>query len=215
MKRIGLMAIGAAIWAVVALAAAIPASARPAITLTDEQIGVIQQINAYINALGSLKGRFTQIGPSGEFAEGDFYLQRPGRMRFEYAKPNPILVIADGFWVGIEDRNLRSTQKYPLVTTPLSILLDKHVDLLKDTRIVGFDDRDGDIAVTVEASSGTTPGELTLIFGGPLLSLKQWTVVDAQGLTTQVAIFDLVLGLNLDPKLFWINDHLIFNTNER
>ena len=215
MKRIGSMAIGAAIWAVVALAAASPATARPAIALSADQIGVVRQINAYINALRSLKGRFTQIGPSGEFAEGDFYLQRPGRMRFEYAKPNPILVIADGFWVGIEDRKLRSTQKYPLITTPLSILLGERVDLIKDTRIVGFEDRDGDIAVTVEASSGTTPGELTLIFSGPTLTLKQWTVVDAQGLTTQVAVFDLVLGLNLDPKLFWINDNLIFNTDER
>ena len=215
MKRIGSMAIGAAIWAVLALAAAFPAAARPPIALSEEQIGVVRQINAYINALGSLKGRFTQIGPSGEFAEGDFYLQRPGRMRFEYARPNPILVIADGFWVGIEDRSLRSTQKYPLVTTPLSLLLGERVDLIKDARIVGFEDRDGHIAVTVEANAGTTPGELTLIFGGPLMTLKQWTVVDAQGLTTQVAVFDLVQGVDLNPKLFWINDHLIFETNER
>jgi outer membrane lipoprotein-sorting protein len=215
MKRIGRGTIGAAIWAVVALAAANSVTARPGIALSEQQIGVVRQINAYINSLGSLKGRFTQIGPSGEFAEGEFYLQRPGRMRFEYAKPNPILVIADGFWVGIEDRKLRSTQKYPLVTTPLSILLDEKVDLIKDARIVGFEDRDGDIAVTVEASTGTTPGKLTLIFGGPALTLKQWTVVDAQGLTTQVAVFDLVPGGNLNPKLFWINDNLIFNTNER
>jgi outer membrane lipoprotein-sorting protein len=215
MKRIGSRTIMAAVFAVVALAAAFPAAARPGIALSEAQLGVVRQINAYINALGSLKGRFTQIGPSGEFGEGEFYLQRPGRMRFEYARPNPILVIADGFWVGIEDRSLRSTQKYPLSTTPLRLLLDEKVDLIKDARIVGFEDRDGDTAVTVEANAGMTPGRLTLIFGGPLMTLKQWTVVDAQGLTTQVAVFDLVQGVDLNPKLFWINDHLIFETNER
>ena len=215
MKHIGMVATAAAMWTVLALVAILPAHARPSIALSEDQIGIVRQINAYINGLESLKGRFTQIGPSGEFAEGDFYLQRPGRMRFEYAPPNPILVIADGFWVGIEDRQLRSTQKYPLITTPLSLLLGNHVDLLKEARIVGFEDRGGDIAVTVVALSGTTPGELTLIFGGPIFSLKQWTVVDAQGLTTQVAVFDLVLGLDLNPKLFWINDNLIVNTDER
>lgn len=213
MKRIVMAAVVAATWLV--LAPAIAAPARPAIELTAEQMFAVQQINAYINGLGSLKGRFTQIGPAGEFSEGDFYLQRPGRMRFEYSPPNPILVVADGFWVGIEDRQLRSTQKYPLLTTPLSLLLSERVDLFKEARIVGFEDRGGDIAVTVEARSPTTPGELTLIFGGPVFSLKQWTVVDAQGLTTQVAVFDLVSGLALDPKLFWINDNIILKTNER
>lgn len=214
MKRIGLAAIAAAILAVLALAPP-SARARPAIKLTPDQIAVIHQINTYINSLGSLKGRFTQIGPEGEFAEGNFYLQRPGRMRFEYSPPNPILVIADGFWVGVEDRKLQSTQKYPLITTPLSLLLNKRVNLLKDARIISFERRFGDIEVTVEAASGNTPGQLTLIFGGPTFTLKQWTVVDAQGLTTQVAVFDLVAGLSLDPKLFWINDNLIFDTNER
>jgi outer membrane lipoprotein-sorting protein len=214
MKRIGMAAITVAVLAIVALAV-LPAQARTSIKLSDEQIAIVREINAYINSLGSLKGRFTQIGPEGEFAEGNFYLQRPGRMRFEYSPPNPILVIADGFWVGIEDRKLQSTQKYPLITTPLSLLLKKHLDLFKDARIVGFDRSYDDIEVTLEASSGDTPGRLTLVFGGPIFTLKQWTVVDAQGLTTQVAVFDLVAGLNLDPKLFWINDNLILNTNER
>lgn len=215
MKRIGSMVIGAAIGAVLLLATAAPAAAQPAIQLNQEQVAAIQEINAYINSLRTLKGRFTQIGPSGEFAEGDFYLQRPGRMRFDYAKPNPILVIADGFWVGIEDRRLKSTQKYPISTTPLRFLLDEHVNLLEDARIVGFEDRGGELAVSVEARAGTTPGRLTLIFARNPLSLKQWTVVDAQGLTTQVAVFDLVAGANLNPKLFWINDNLIFDPTER
>lgn len=207
--------VGAAIGAAFLLAAAIPANTRPGIELSAEQIATVHEINAYMNGLGSLKGRFTQIGPSGEFTEGDFYMQRPGRMRFEYAPPNPILVIADGSWVGIEDRKLQSTQKYPLFTTPLSLLLGKKVDLFKEARIIAFDDSAGDIAVTFEAKSGTTPGQLTLIFGKPDISLKRWTVIDAQGLTTEVTIFDIVSGLSLNPKLFWIDDHLLIDMNEQ
>ena len=207
--------LGAAIGAAFLLAAAIPANTKPGMTLSADQTAIIHEINAYMNGLGSLKGRFTQIGPSGEFTEGDFYLQRPGRMRFEYAPPNPILVIADGSWVGIEDRKLRSTQKYPLFTTPLSLLLGKRVNLLKKARIVAFDDSEGDISVTFEAKSGATPGQLTLIFGKPSINLKRWTVVDAQGLTTEVTIFDIVTGLRLNPKLFWIDDNLLIDMDER
>lgn len=205
--------------ALAALVAAmlVPAAGRsdPHATLTDEQIAQVRQINAYFNGLDSVRGRFTQLGPDGDFSEGAFFLSRPGKMRFEYAPPNPILVIADGFWVGIEDRKLKSTQKYPLATTPLSLLLADKVDLFSQARIISVEDRGGDVAVRVAARSGTTPGELTLVFGGPDFSLKSWIVVDAQGLRTEVSLFDLVRGARLEPKLFWINDHMIFNTDPR
>ena len=215
MKRMLRIVAGAAVAMALALAAAPPASARPDIALSADQIGIVQQINAYLTGLRSLKGRFTQRGPAGQFTEGDFYLQRPGRMRFEYAPPNPILVIADGFWVGIEDRKLRSTQKYPLAATPLSLLLGERVDLLEKARIIGYEEKDGEISVTLEAKAGTTPGQLTLIFGLPNINLKRWTVVDAQGLSTEVNFFDMVTGLSLNPKLFWIDDHLLLDMNER
>lgn len=201
------------------LAAPVPAPAAgrggPAEGLSEQQITQVRQINAYFNSLTSVRGRFTQLGPGGEFSEGAFFLLRPGKMRFEYEPPNPILVISDGAWVGIEDRRLRSTQKYPLATTPLSLMLADRVDLFAQARIVAVEERAGDVAVTVRARAGTTPGELTLIFGGADFSLKSWIVVDAQGLRTEVSLFDLVRGASLDPRLFWINDNLIFDTNTR
>lgn len=186
-----------------------PAVAANEIALTAEQQVDLRKINTYLNALNTMRGRFTQLGPSGEFTEGSFYLQRPGKIRFEYSPPNPILVIADGFWVGIEDRKLKDTQKYPLSATPLSLLLEKHVDIGKEARIVGFEEQGGDTVVTLESRSFTTPGRLTLIMGGPNFSLKQWIVVDAQGLRTEVSLFDMVADVQLDPKLFWINDNTV------
>lgn len=201
--------------AVLALAVSLiaaPALAAKEPRLSEQERGWIEQINAYFNGLESVKGRFTQIGPNGEFSEGIFYLDRPGKMRFEYAEPNPILVVSDGSWVGIEDRRLQSTQKYPLATTPLKLMLGDRVNLFEDAEIVNVEEREGEVAVTVEAASAATPGRLTLIFGGPDFTLKQWVVVDAQGLRTEVSVFDLVRGASLDEKLFWIDDHLIFDT---
>lgn len=190
-----------------------PALAAQEIALDAEQQVTLRKINTYLNALNTMRGRFTQLGPSGEFTEGDFYLQRPGKIRFEYSPPNPILVIADGFWVGIEDRKLRDTQKYPLAATPLRLLLEKHVDIGREARIVGFKEQGGDTVLTLEARSRTTPGRLTLVLGGPSFALKQWIVIDAQGLRTEVSLFDLVADVQLDPKLFWINDNIIERTD--
>ena len=197
------------------LAAAMPALAGTEMRLTGDQQVELRKINTYLNALNTMRGRFTQLGPSGEFTEGTFYLQRPGKIRFEYSPPNPILVIADGFWVGIEDRKLKDTQKYPLSATPLSLLLEKHVDIGKEARIVGFEEQGGDVIVTLEARSGTTPGQLTLIMGGPNFALKQWIVIDAQGLKTEVSLFDLVADVQIESKLFWINDNMVVKTDYR
>ena len=197
------------------LAAPLAPSAKAAqgIALNPQQQVELRKINTYLNALNTMRGRFTQLGPSGEFTEGNFYLQRPGKIRFEYSPPNPILVIADGFWVGIEDRKLKDTQKYPLSATPLSLLLEKHVDISKEARIVGFEEQGGDTVVTLESRSLTTPGRLTLFMGGPNFTLKQWIVVDAQGLRTEVSLFDLVADVRIDPKLFWINDNNVVRTD--
>lgn len=214
MFRLHAMAFIAA-WTMMLGAPAAPAAAADAMKLNADQTAEINAISARLDALKSLRGRFTQIGPGGEFAEGTFYLQRPGKIRFEYAPPNPILVIADGFWVGIEDRKLRQTEKYPLSATPLSILLDEKVDLLKEARIVAFEQMPDTISVTVEDTSGLAPGQLTLFFGGPDMGLKQWIVIDAQGLKTEVSVFDLVAGISNDPKLFWINDNVLLDTGNR
>ena len=183
-------------------------------SLTQPQLERVRQISDYVNSLTTLQGRFTQIGPGGNFTEGEFFLQRPGKIRFDYAPPNPVLVISDGWWVGIEDRKKKRTEKYPLATTPLSILLDDEVDLVADTKIVAFDESEDVVSLTLEDSVGTATGLLTLYFGKPDLSLQQWTVIDAQGLQTEVSLFDLVKGGTFEPSLFRIDDNVTIN-NER
>lgn len=175
--------------------------------LTSEQSQILGRVNGYFNNLEHLRGRFTQIGPNGEFSEGLFFLERPGKIRFEYNQPHPLLIVADGSWVGIEDRDLRTTDKYPLSATPLNLLLEEYVDLNEETRIIDIREEEGFISVTFEDDSGKASGQLTLILGGEDLALRQWIVLDAQGLRTEVSVFDLVAGVPVDPKMFWIRDN--------
>ena len=183
--------------------------------LDPQQTAVLDRVNGYFNALVHLQGRFTQIGPNGGFSEGRFYISRPGKVRFEYEAPNPLLIVSDGFWVGIEDRKLKTTDKYPLSATPLSLLLDERVNLREEANIIDAREDEGFLSITFEANSGSSPGQLTLIFGSDDLMLRQWVVLDAQGLRTEVSLFDQVAGAPIDPKLFWIKDNAVYDVGNR
>ncbi|MBZ0215888.1 MAG: outer membrane lipoprotein carrier protein LolA [Fimbriimonadaceae bacterium] len=183
--------------------------------LSPQQAAVLERVNGYFNALVHLQGRFTQIGPNGEFSQGTFYIARPGKVRFEYEAPNPILIVADGFWVGIEDRRLKTTDKYPLSATPLSLLLDERVNLREEARIIDAREEEGFLSITFEDNSGISPGQLTLIFGSDDLMLRQWIVLDGQGLRTEVSLFDQLAGAPMDPKLFWIKDNAAVDVGNR
>ena len=93
------------------------------------------------NGVTTLEGNFVQVGHDGELSEGQFYLRRPGRIRFEYQPPNQALVIADGTWVGVYDTRLNTLDRIPLGQTPLSILLKKRVDLRRENAVRGIDMR--------------------------------------------------------------------------
>jgi len=179
-------------------------SAQTVLSPEAERAAIIDRVNGYFNTLQHLHGRFSQIGPNGEFSEGVFYLERPGKIRFEYALPNPLLVVADGFWVGIEDRNMKTTDKYPLAATPLSLLLEERVDLNEEASIIDAREEEGFISVTFEDKRGAAPGQLTLVFDAETIRLKEWVVVDGQGYQTRISVSDLITGIKQNPSLFYI-----------
>ncbi|MFT6213163.1 MAG: outer membrane lipoprotein-sorting protein, partial [Alphaproteobacteria bacterium] len=91
----------------------------------------LPKITAYLNKMKSATGRFTQIGPDGVISQGDFALRKPGKMYFDYEAPTPLKIVSDGFWVSVEDTQLKTRDRYPLSETPLSILLKEKADFLK------------------------------------------------------------------------------------
>jgi outer membrane lipoprotein-sorting protein len=164
------------------------------------------KVSNYLSSLNTLVGNFVQVGPDGTKTKGDFYIQKPGKVRFEYEPPNPIDIIADGSSLVVRDRKLATQDIYPLSQTPLRFLLSDRIDLMKDTNVVSVTADDLFISVTIEekqALIGTS--RLMLMLGAKDGQLKQWTVTDPQGYDTTVAVYNLDSTKKVDPGLFKID----------
>jgi outer membrane lipoprotein-sorting protein len=162
----------------------------------------LERVSEAMNAIHTLQGRFVQIGPEGQLDQGRFYIDKPGRMRFEYALPNPTLIVSDGRWVAVENRTLHTTDRYALWTTPLNLILGDDIDLRDNTDITGVEQQTGELIIRARAHDGQANGAITLVFAEPDLSLRQWTVRDAQGLLTTVSVSDVKKDVAIDPGLF-------------
>ena len=164
------------------------------------------KVSSYLSSLQQLSGNFVQVGPDGTKTKGDFYISKPGKVRFEYDAPTPIAIIADGSSLAVRDRKLATQDIYPLSQTPLRFLLSDRIDLLKDTNVVSVTADDVFISVTIEekqALIGTS--RLMLMVGVKDGQLKQWTVTDPQGYDTTVAVYNLDSSKKVDPSLFKID----------
>jgi outer membrane lipoprotein-sorting protein len=171
-----------------------------------KQRALVERVNAYLTSVQTMVGDFVQVAPDGVRTNGKFYLQKPGRVRFEYNPPSPVELIADGQSMVVRDRKLATQDLYPLSQTPLRFLLADRIDLLKDTDLVGVYSDDMFVTVVVEQRQilGGTH-RLMLMFSTKDVELKQWTVTDPQGYDTTVAVYNLDKTKKPDPDLFKIN----------
>jgi outer membrane lipoprotein-sorting protein len=177
-----------------------------ATALDGDRRALVDRLSAYLSSIHTMVGDFVQIGPDGGRTRGHFYLQKPGRVRFDYEPPSPIDIIADGESVAVRDRTLATQDIYPLSQTPLRFLLAPRIDLLRDTNIVGVYSDDTFSTVVIEETQplvGTN--RLMLMFDAKDLTLKQWIITDPQGYDTTVAISNVDTKKRPDPSLFRIN----------
>lgn len=177
----------------------------------------LKRISAYLNTIKEVQGRFTQVNADGKTEQGIFYLKKPGRVRFEYQKPNPNLVIADGATVAVENSTLKTTDRYPLLNSPLRLLLSNDIDLINDPHIVALKREQGALFVTAEEKSVAASGSITLTLAdsGGSLELRQWNVVDAQGAHTTVVLNDMRQAADIPARLFVIEDLSPFKKSGR
>ena len=186
----------------------------PRAPLTDMEKSDLQRVSAYLNTIKSVQGRFTQIAADGRTAQGTFYLRKPGRIRFEYDKPNPILIVADGASVAVSNSQLKTTDRYPLINSPLRLLLSESIDLTSDQRITDIKKEAGILSFTARETVGPARGSITLVFADTgQLELRQWEVVDAQGIRTTIALNDVRQDANIPPTMFVIQDLSPFKKN--
>jgi outer membrane lipoprotein-sorting protein len=181
--------------------AALAAAPAPA-PLTPQDTLVLQRVAVYLNGIRTMTARFTQVAGNGAASAGHLWVARPGRMRFEYDPPTPLVLIADSTSVYYWDKELNQTSKYELRSTPAWFFLRDPISFGSDVIVTGFEHAGGTIRVSVVESAEPEAGSLTLVFTENPLALRQWTVVDQRGRTTQVTLSDLQFGMALDPKLF-------------
>jgi outer membrane lipoprotein-sorting protein len=191
--------------ALAALPLATPALAQGR-ALSAQDRADIARIEAYLDTLRALRGRFLQIAPNGGTSEGNAWLARPGRMRFEYDPPSPFLLVAGHGVVMFYDRKLQQVSSFPTGTTPLGMLLADKVRLSGDVTVTGIDRQPGLIQVSFVRTGSPGDGTLTLVFADQPLQLRQWAVLDAQRQETRVSLFNIQLGGTFDEKLFDVTD---------
>lgn len=164
--------------------------------------------NRSLNAVQRLQGRFVQTSPGGGRATGMFYMQRPGRLRFEYDPPATLLIVSDGSVVAMRDRELRTTERTPLRSTPLNIILGQSIDLERDARILRVSRSGPWLMVTARDRRGQTDGQITLQFHGPNAELRSWDVIDATGARTRISLSNVTQPASFDRGLFRLDDML-------
>lgn len=192
----------------IALAGALPrlsaqAAPKRVAPLSDKDKADVARVEEYLNSVTTLKARFLQIAGNGNQAEGTAYLSRPGRMRLQYDPPSPLLVVADGTFLIVHDQELGEPSYIPLGSTPAGVLVRENVRLIgQDVTVTRVVRLPGVLNVSLVETEEPEAGEITLVFSESPFALRQWRVVDAQGSTTTVSLYESQTGLKLDPKLF-------------
>lgn len=166
-----------------ALAAAAPAAA---------QTGDLAQVQAHLRALDTMTAAFVQTGRDGKSVSGTLTLKRPGRIRFQYQKGVPILVVGDGRALNYIDYSVRQVNRWPIANSPLGVLLDPSKDISRFARVVPTGN---DRIVSVEGYDAKHPeyGRITIVFAKDAaapagLSMQGWVMLDSQGNRTTVRL---------------------------
>lgn len=187
--------------------AAVEVAGAPTPLIGDDQTNAVKRINDYFNGITNLQGRFEQIDASNKRTRGKFYVQRPGKIRFDYAKPAELQIVSDGNTLAIVDTDLKTIEKYPINKTPFRLLLADEVDLGRDARIVGVERQEGTLAISLEDEKGEAAGRIKLTLKSePEMELSEWLITDAQGLTTQVTVSEIAPRGNFSADWFKAKD---------
>ncbi len=190
-----------------ALAAALVLVAPAFAALDAAQQAELKRITDYWNTIQTVEGQFSQVDSNGGASSGGFLIKKPGRFRFDYNPPDELTVIADGYTVAVEDRKLETQDRYPLVETPLSILVDENITLQRpDLEVMDVEKKDGAVRVRLKSLKEDAQGELLIAFTEADLTLQYWVVRDPQGTTATVRVSDVKLQGDIPASKFFIRE---------
>ncbi len=179
----------------------------PTVIVGDDRVNILSRVEDNLNKIRSLKATFIQRGPEGNVDEGTIFLERPGKIRFEYANDNPILVVSNGDMLSFVDYEIKQVSRWPIDKTPLNVLVDDHIDLSdQDIEIPEMIRFAGLIKITVLQPDQKDQGYITLIFEESTMELKSWEVIDVQGYTTRIALLNPEYNVAVDNVQFTFDD---------
>ena len=190
----------AAVFALLVMFSALPAAAD------EGDQAVVQNIQNYLNGIGTLKSRFVQTANDGTQQKGDFLLKRPGRMRFQYDAPVTDFIVADGMMIYYYDGQMKQQSSAPISKSLADFFLRKNLNLAGDIRVSDIKRAKGFVNLTLVQVKDPLSGSLTLIMQENPMALSAWRIVDAQGLVTTVTLSDIATGVPLDNKYFHYYD---------
>jgi outer membrane lipoprotein-sorting protein len=212
-SRRAILGLGMAAFGAVAVGRALP-MLSPFGTAEAAASDAAQQIADHFSAVQTMSGEFVQFGPRGEQTGGKFFIQRPGKLRFNYEPPSAYTVVSDGRSVVIENIKLKTADLYPLSKTPLKLLLNDKIDL-SGSKVKSVKEEDDLTTIQLADKSVFGSAKITMMFDPKSYELRQWTITDAQGKDTTVMIFNVKQGVKLDQKLFKINTDRLQEFNQK
>lgn len=177
-------------------------STPPAATLGGENAATLARVQAYLNSLRTLKARFEQVWPNGTTNVGTLWMQRPGRLRLQYAPPSPLTLIAAEGTILLYNASTQATTTTPLARNPLGILLARVITLSGPVTVTAVRQLPGQLLVSMVRTANPSQGSLTLLFTEPPLALRALRIVDARGQSTDFTLFQLQSGVSIDASVF-------------
>lgn len=166
----------------------------------------IERVEAYLSRINTIVSEFTQVAPDGSLATGKFYLQRPGKMRWQYNPPTPVLIVTSKNQLVYYDYELEQVSYIPLAGSLISFLAQDKIVFNGDIAITQFESQAKMIRIEVTQREKPTDGKLMLEFSDVPLQLRSMVITDATGQVTTVALNGAKFGADIDPALFVFKD---------
>ena len=166
----------------------------------------IDRVEQYLSKITTIVADFTQTAPDGSLTNGRFYLERPGKMRWQYNPPTPILIVSNGSELVFYDYELEQVSTIPLDSTVIGFMAREVIKFDDTVGLLSFEDKNGVIRVELAQRKSPEDGTLMLEFSDKPLALRNMVITDATRQVTSVGLNNARYGIPIDHELFIFRD---------
>jgi outer membrane lipoprotein-sorting protein len=194
-----------ALLAAISILALFVSGAVPGTALAQEmeaRAGITARIERYLNSITTLRARFLQISPTGDIARGRVLMSRPGKLRIDYDPPVPVLIVTEGSWLMLYDKELEASSYTSLNDSLAGFLVRPKIRLAGDVMVRDLDRAKNVVRITIVRRETPENGMLTLVLSEKPMMLRQWTIIDGRGGETRVALENPVFNRKIEAKAF-------------